>query len=71
MLVAVLALGGMARAHPGHPHPAPEVDEFESEAAISMTGHDVISGLWYAGLAAAGALTALALCKRRNDLFPG
>lgn len=34
--IFVLALLGVARAHPGHEHPAWEVDEFEDEASMSV-----------------------------------
>lgn len=70
LFVAMLAFGGLAHAHPGHPHPVVEVDEFENESAMSLTSHDAASIVWYASLLAAGALAALLLRKQRNDIFP-
>jgi hypothetical protein len=70
LLCAILSLGSVAHAHPGHPHPVQEVDEFENEAALTITAHDLISCVWYSSLVAAAVLLALALRNRRNDLFP-
>lgn len=70
LIFAMLAHGSVARAHPGHPHPVQEVDEFDNDAALSLTSHDLVSGLWYSCLVVAAVLTALALRNRRNDFFP-
>lgn len=70
VFLAMLAFASQARAHPGHPHPPVEVDEFENEASMSATSHEAASIVWYASLLAAGALAALLLRKQRNDFFP-
>ena len=58
--VFLFALTGTVRAHPGHPHPEPEVDEFDDEAVLSAATHPFTGVDHVLAMLAAGLLASVA-----------